>query len=207
MVGIIFGFFIFKKPIKNNQNDEKPNPDIKVAADSKIQNAIVPDSKNSINILLTGSGGVNHDGGNLTDSITLININYANRVIKLIAIPRDLWVSGQKINLVYSKDGRDQFKYLIGQVTGINVNYFINVDFGNLYINPTSTTGFKEHINMITGLYEGHIFINRFDAYIHNFSSPREAGYCIPVPRRRRSPPAPPPHPISAPSPEEEAPF
>lgn len=141
LIGAVAGFFIFKKPIKNNQNvvspspmaasDEKPNPDIKVAADGKIQNAIVPDSKNSTNILLTGAGGAEHDGGNLTDSITLANINYENRVIKLIAIPRDLWVSGGKINLVYSKDGRNQFKYLVGQVTGINVNYFINIDFGN----------------------------------------------------------------------------
>lgn len=141
LVGAISGFFIFKKPIKNSQNeispspvaasDEIPNPDIKVSADGKIQNTITPDSKNSINVILTGAGGVGHDGGNLTDSITLANINYATRVIKLIAIPRDLWVSGEKINLVYSKDGKNQFKYLIGQVTGINVNYFINIDFGN----------------------------------------------------------------------------
>ncbi|MCX6705871.1 MAG: LCP family protein, partial [Candidatus Woesebacteria bacterium] len=135
LIGTVAGFFIFKKPLKNNQNEpspspvsaseDVPNPDINVSADSKIQNTIVPDSKNSINVVLTGSGGAGHDGGNLTDSITLVNINYENRVIKLIAIPRDLWVSGQKINLVYSKDGANQFKYLIGQVTGINVNYFV----------------------------------------------------------------------------------
>lgn len=141
LIGVVAGFFIFKKPTSNVQNkpspspvaasDESPNPNIKVEANGKIQNAIVPDSKNSINVLLSGMGGAGHDGGNLTDSITLANINYQNKVVKLIAIPRDLWVSGQKINLVYSKDGRNQFKYLVGQITGINVNYFINIDFGN----------------------------------------------------------------------------
>jgi len=148
LIGVIVEFLIFKKPVKNNRNgpspspiaasDEIPNPNIKVTANGKIQNAIIPDSKNSINILLTGAGGSDHDGGNLTDSITLANINYATRVVKLIAIPRDLWVSGEKINLVYSKDGRNQFKYLIGQITGINVNYFIDIDFGN-FINSIDT--------------------------------------------------------------------
>lgn len=141
LVGIISGFLIFKKPIKNNQkepspspvaaSDENPNPNIQVSADGKIQNAIVPDSKNSINVLLSGMGGAGHDGGNLTDSITLANINYQNKVIKLIVIPRDLWVDGQKINSIYSTGAGSQFKYIVGQVTGINVNYFINIDFGN----------------------------------------------------------------------------
>ena len=141
LVGVVSGFLIFKKPINKNQNtpspspitalEDVPNPDIIVETGSKIKNAITPDSKNSINVLLTGMGGAGHDGGNLTDSITLANINYENKVIKLIAIPRDLWVSGEKINLVYLKDGPNQFKYLIGQVTGINVNYFINIDFNN----------------------------------------------------------------------------
>lgn len=150
LVGAVSGFFLFKKPVENNQDqpsptaasiqDEIPNPNIQASAGSKIQNTITPDSKNSINVVLTGSGGAGHDGGNLTDSITLANINYENRVMKLIAIPRDLWVSGMKINLVYSKDGANQFKYLIGQVTGINVNYFINIDFGN-FINTIDTLG------------------------------------------------------------------
>jgi anionic cell wall polymer biosynthesis LytR-Cps2A-Psr (LCP) family protein len=142
IVGVVAGFLIFKKPVnKNNQivsspspmaaSDESPNPNIKVTADGKIQNAITPDSKNSINVLFSGVGGAGHDGGNLTDSITLANINYATRVIKLIAIPRDLWIGGQKINLIYSKDGANQFKYIVGQVTGINVNYSINIDFNN----------------------------------------------------------------------------
>lgn len=142
LIGTILGFIVFKKPNQatpqNNPSptpvaasDEIPNPNIQASAGSKIQNAIVPDSKNSINIVFTGSGGAGHDGGNLTDSITLANVNYQTRVVKLIAIPRDLWVSGEKINLVYSKDGRNQFKYLVGQITGINVNYLINIDFGN----------------------------------------------------------------------------
>ena len=151
LIGTILGFIVFKKPNQatpqNNPSptpvaasDEIPNPNIQASAGSKIQNAIVPDSKNSINIVFTGSGGAGHDGGNLTDSITLANINYESRVIKLIAIPRDLWVSGEKINLVYSKDGKNQFKYLIGQVTGINVNYFINIDFSN-FINSIDLLG------------------------------------------------------------------
>ena len=146
-VGIVAGFLIFNKPNKNkplpspiSTLEDIPNPDIKVTADGKIQDTITPNSENSINVLLTGSGGANHDGGNLTDSITLANINYENKVVKLIAIPRDLWVSGEKINLVYSKDGRNQFKYLVGQVTGINVNYFINIDFSN-FINAIDTLG------------------------------------------------------------------
>lgn len=152
LIGAVIGFIVFKKPAINNQTqpsptassvqDEISNPDIQASQGSKLQNSITPESKNSINIVLTGSGGAGHDGGNLTDSITLANINHESRVVKLIAIPRDLWVSGEKINLVYSKDGRNQFKYLIGQVTGINVNYFINIDFGN----------FISSINLLGGI-------------------------------------------------------
>lgn len=93
--------------------------------------------KTSFNILLLGIGGAKHDGPNLTDTIIVANINQAKNQVHLASIPRDLWVPSVKgkINKVYS-DGQDKggrgieyIKAVVGQITGVTVDYVVVLDF------------------------------------------------------------------------------
>jgi anionic cell wall polymer biosynthesis LytR-Cps2A-Psr (LCP) family protein len=120
---------------------------------------LVTDSPDTFNILLLGYGGAGHDGGGLTDSITLASINTKDKEVVLVSIPRDLWIAlpvdydnkqNYKINAAYAIGGNDDrypnkkpiyrgekgggelAKYAVSIVTGLEVNYFISVDFGGL---------------------------------------------------------------------------
>src|SRR5258708_735105 len=121
------------------------------------------------NILLLGYGGGNHDGPYLTDSIIIAHIDPMQNKVLVISVPRDIWVkiptSGTdttylKINAAYEiglddqdyPDKQSQFKgaaggsnlakYVIGQVTGMPIKYFIGVDFA----------GFVKTIDAIGGV-------------------------------------------------------
>lgn len=113
-------------------------------------------NKTPINILLLGYGGGNHDGAYLTDSIIAVHIDPKTKKVFLISVPRDIWIkiptdgtngSYSKINAAY-EDGLDttdfpnkesQFsgpdgggrlaEYVIQEVTGVPMNYFIGMDF------------------------------------------------------------------------------
>lgn len=162
------GFFIFKtKKVKENLTEATPNPAVEVKEGEALSPTIIPLNDDNLNILLLGMGGAGHDGGTLSDSITLASINKEKKIVTLIAIPRDLWVpipvdwdfqSWQKINAAYAI-GLDQTKYpnkkpefrgslgggnlskfVVGQATGLKVNYFLAIDFSN-FINAIDSLG------------------------------------------------------------------
>lgn len=115
-----------------------------------------PDPLAPYSILLLGYGGGIHEGGKLTDSIMLAQIAPKDEEVRLISIPRDLWVpisinqeeiENKKINEAYviglddkkypnkkieftgNAGGGEMAKYVIEQVTGIKPNYFAAIDF------------------------------------------------------------------------------
>ena len=91
----------------------------------------------SINVLLLGKGGGNHEGPDLTDTLMLANVNPVKKTIHLISIPRDLWVPSlsQKINTAYSiGQSKDKKGILLSraaaqQVTGNQIDYVVVLDF------------------------------------------------------------------------------
>lgn len=111
------------------------------------------------NILLLGYGGAGHDGGGLSDSIMVVNLDKDGKKANLITIPRDAWVQVpirsdikefHKINAAYAI-GMDDTKYglkepqyrgeagggnmakvVVGELTGMPIQYFIAVDFEGL---------------------------------------------------------------------------
>jgi LCP family protein required for cell wall assembly len=128
-----------------------------------------PQSDNSLNLLLLGYGGAGHDGGGLTDSITLVNINPETKKMNIVSIPRDLWVgiptdgenkTNNKINAAYAigtdnlkfPNKKDEFrgelgggnlaKYAVSVVTGFKADYFISVDF----------TSFSKIVDILGGI-------------------------------------------------------
>ena len=64
-----------------------------------------PDPLRIRNILLLGYAGGDHDGATLTDTIILARIYPKDQKIKLISIPRDIWVQ-----IPISKDDSQNFK-------------------------------------------------------------------------------------------------
>jgi|SRR5579885_1977164 len=124
------------------------------AATNSIQQSM--SNKTPFNILLLGYGGGNHDGAYLTDSIMVVHIDPKNQKVFLISIPRDIWIKiptdGQtssywKINAAYTigmddqsyPNKQPQFKgsdgaghlaeYIVQQVTGLPIQYFVGMDF------------------------------------------------------------------------------
>lgn len=127
------------------------------------------DPNQPFSVLLLGYGGENHDGGSLTDTIMLAQISPNLKKIKLISLPRDLWVEVPvgtpkpfftKINATFSIGG-DTNKYpnlpaeytgsagggqllkkIVSDVTGITPDYFISVDF----------SGFTNVVDLLGGV-------------------------------------------------------
>ena len=115
-----------------------------------------PDPNQPFSILLMGYGGGLHEGGTLTDSIIVAQFVPTEKKIKLISIPRDLWVAlpiaiGEtkmsKINAAYtvglddkrypnkeiqftgSAGGGQMAKTVLSQILNIPINNFITINF------------------------------------------------------------------------------
>jgi len=103
--------------------------------------------KEEINILALGRPGQGYSGGNLTDTIILINLNPNNKAT-LISLPRDFLVKNEKygyltkINSIYNSEGIEALKEKITKITGLSVNKYVIVDLVVV----------KEIINSIDGL-------------------------------------------------------
>jgi len=117
------------------------------------RNSSVEETSGRTNILLLGTGGVSHDGPNLTDTIMIASINVQKNSITLISLPRDLWVpslgtEGEKINEAYA-DGQSKgnkglvlAKAIVNSVTNQPIHYGLRIDFA----------GFVKAIELIGGI-------------------------------------------------------
>ncbi|PKL37110.1 hypothetical protein CVV38_04485 [Candidatus Peregrinibacteria bacterium HGW-Peregrinibacteria-1] len=108
------------------------------------------------NFLILGTGGENHDGGDLTDSMIIASMDTDNQFVSMLSIPRDLWVKSDtlgsfKINELYFQANRhyedetlalNHTKEEIENIIGVPIHYWIKVDF----------KGFKEFIDAIGGI-------------------------------------------------------
>ena len=117
-----------------------------------------------VNILLLGRGGGDHDAPDLTDTILIASLDPINKKAGMLSIPRDLWVTtdklgGTKINAVYAqtlyaaqangKSDREAeaeaftaIESVVSEVTGIPIHYHAMIDF----------KGFEKAINTVGGV-------------------------------------------------------
>lgn len=103
------------------------------------------------NIALLGIGGGDHDGPNLTDSITIVSYDRASNTIRTLGVPRDVWSDAlqEKINAAYavgesSKKGRglELASAELTHLTGIPIHYAVVVAFD----------GFEKIIDYVGGI-------------------------------------------------------
>jgi anionic cell wall polymer biosynthesis LytR-Cps2A-Psr (LCP) family protein len=97
--------------------------------------------RDETNILLLGYGGGTHEGGSLTDTMMVVSINPKTKKATFVAVPRDLWIDGNKINYAYTVSP-GQAKSEVGKVTGLPIDYFVVVDF----------SGFTKIIDILGGI-------------------------------------------------------
>lgn len=114
------------------------------------------DSFGHTNFLILGTGDVNHEGSDLTDTIMVASLDMENKLVTMISIPRDYYIEDQlignsRINEVYyyaqnyfesSRKGLDHLKGKVEELMGIPIHYWIKIDFN----------GFKDLIDALGGI-------------------------------------------------------
>lgn len=113
------------------------------------------DDSGKTSILLIGVGGEGHDGPNLTDTVMVASIDYKNKIVPMLSIPRDLYVETKqtgrsRINSVYpyalgkygKTEGMNVLKETVSKITGLPIQYYVKVDF----------SGFEKIIDSLGGI-------------------------------------------------------
>ena len=107
-----------------------------------------------LNIVLLGSDKHSRSSAWRTDSMIVVSVDTANNVIRLLSIPRDLWVyiPGHGYNRINTADlwgemaqpgtGPDRVKQTIHRNLGIPIHYYVRLDF----------QGFMKIIDLVGGI-------------------------------------------------------
>lgn len=123
-----------------------------------------------------------HDGANLTDSILVVSINQEKKVAAMTSVPRDLWVTFDqpcvvgyqaKINAVYecagaingsfsdidAVKGAVALQKKVGEVFGLDVQYYVKVDYSVVRDVTTALGGVTVTINSPDprGIYDSNM--------------------------------------------------
>jgi len=154
-VGVWVGFSA-NRAIKNITSDSGSGSSLFSFLQDASANNLKGKSEGRTNILLLGMGGTNHPGGTLTDSIMVFSIDYSNKKLGMISVPRDLWVpisgfGSAKINEAYADGEKNKTttggggalaSKTVENVLGVPIHYYVNIDFD----------GFKKLIDNIGGI-------------------------------------------------------
>ena len=93
---------------------------------------------NRTNLVVMGTGGEGHQGGDLTDSMIFISLSHLTHSVTMISIPRDIWVTSlkAKVNTAYhygnekrSGGGLDLARSAVSEILGQPVHYSLSLDF------------------------------------------------------------------------------
>lgn len=113
------------------------------------------DTYGNTNVLLLGTGGGDHDGADLTDTIIVASIDQSNQLVPMLSIPRDFYVNvdgigGLRINGVYelgkekygTEGGIQLVEETIEEITGVDIHYHVLINF----------SGFKDIVDSLDGV-------------------------------------------------------
>lgn len=130
-----------------NENSNQDNDDL-----------IKRDENWKTNFLITWRWGVLNDAPDLTDSIIVASLDYEDKYLSLLSIPRDLYVNyptswSWKLNEAYfqalkktNHDKEKSLKYLqsvVSEITWMDIQYYIDLDF-DAFIKAIDTIGWIE---------------------------------------------------------------
>ncbi|MBQ2639049.1 LCP family protein [Candidatus Saccharibacteria bacterium] len=154
IIAIVAGGFYVWTILSKTSNVFQGNP-----MDILIGSPLAKDEYGRTNVLIFGTAedDEGHGGAELTDSILVASIDQDKKIGSVFSIPRDLWVNysvpGEesiycsvgykgKINATYfcakrnfdddKEKGAKYFSKKIAEVTGLNIQYYVAVDFSVL---------------------------------------------------------------------------
>ncbi len=154
VIAVIIGTYFAYSYFQENKKDILNNT-LEVAT-NVLGKELKKSDNNITNILLLGSGGEDHEGGYLTDSLIVMSLNHNLGTVSMLSIPRDLYVKytveGRKrkgkINKVFL-DAMNHWKFResmtdrkemialsapvietkISEIIGENIDYSLYIDF------------------------------------------------------------------------------
>ncbi len=112
------------------------------------------ESEGRTNILVLGKANTHVAGQNLTDTIMIVSIDFSNRKIAILSLPRDLYVElpnrgiATKLNAFYQYDLQnnsteaDIVREAVSVVSGIPIHYFLTIDYD----------GFSDAVDTLGGI-------------------------------------------------------
>lgn len=100
------------------------------------------DQNGYINIALLGDGGHVRDGADLVDTIMVASLDYKDKSVSLLSVPRDTYIKTEKygsakINELYRDnkkqlgdvDGYLLYEDVLGDISSLDIQYYLRVDF------------------------------------------------------------------------------
>jgi len=83
------------------------------------------------NLLILGTAGRGHAGGDLTDTILFFSLDHQTGKALILSLPRDIWLPAlrTKLNAVYHYQGMAGAKKAVGEILNQPVDYVVLVDF------------------------------------------------------------------------------
>ena len=137
-------------PKEKAKEKDKPAPEADQAKQQDESELPQNTSSEPLDVLVLGvdkSTGPEGDGSSRSDTMMLVRVTPATGDIKLLSVPRDLYVEVEpgmkdKINSAYAYGGVDQAKHVMEEITGVTVENYVIVDF----------EGFREVIDAIGGV-------------------------------------------------------
>lgn len=181
LISLLFSSIIYINYKLNSINrfEERVTPKKEVLATT--------DSSSSIFLLFsTGSKGLSADDGDrlkigkgrarmadgLTDSIMLVLLNNKNKNIGIISINRDMLVEStqRRINEAYNKGGIEEFKKQIFELTGLEIDHEIGINFAAFSDLTDALGGFSLYLE--NGAYDSYSKLYIENGGCTNFDGP-----------------------------------
>ncbi len=151
------GFYLWFQAQVSEANQRVPEEVLAVLANepsstltSVASNAEAPESPSAMNLLLIGTDRRPEEEGEngRSDTIIVVHIDPDNDYLSVLSLPRDLRVEvpgygKQKINAAYSFKGAALCITTVEQVTGVDIDHYMEVDF----------EAFKDMTDALGGVY------------------------------------------------------
>lgn len=91
-------------------------------AGDDVQLASAPMEDDTFDVLILGTNGAH------TDTIMVASVYEPEKKISLFSIPRDLYINGRRINEYYHYYGISQLEKMVGAVTGLAIDNYVQID-------------------------------------------------------------------------------
>ena len=136
LMAVAGGYYLWFSHLMAGAND-RVDPGVSAALSSLPPTSVVapvPASPGAMDLLLLGSDKRAGVAGSRSDTIMLVHVDPSQNFVSMLSLPRDLRVDipGQglgKLNTAYAHGGAALAIRTVKQLTGVNIDHYLQVDF------------------------------------------------------------------------------